>query len=47
LRSGFLVASLDYQELNDPTNRSAAQESGAKPVANSGSITPVTALQNE
>jgi len=48
LRSGFLVASLDYQELNDPTNKGAAQESGAKPsVANSGSITPVTALQNE
>jgi hypothetical protein len=48
LRSGFLVASFDYQELNDPTNKGAAQESGAKPsVANSGSITPVTALQNE
>lgn len=48
LRSGFLVASLDYQELNDPTSKGAAQENGTKPsVANSGSITPVTALQNE
>ncbi len=48
LRSGFLVASLDYQELNDPMNKGAAQENGAaKPsAANGGSITPVTALQN-
>jgi hypothetical protein len=48
LRSGFLVASLDYQELNDPINKGAAQENeAAKPsAANGGSITPVTALQN-
>ena len=47
LRSGFLVASLDYQELNDPMSK-GGQENGARASgANSGSITPVTALQNE
>ena len=43
LRSGFLVASLDYQELNDPVNKGVVQDNG---VRSSGAITPVTALQN-
>lgn len=48
LRSGFLVASLDYQELNDPLTKGTAQENGAKSSAvNSGSITPLTALQKD
>jgi hypothetical protein len=48
LRSGFLVASLDYQELNDPLTKGTAQENEAKSsAANSGSITPLTALQND
>ena len=49
LRSGFLVASLDYQELksNDPTNKGVEQDNGVgSSGGNSGSITPVTALQN-
>jgi hypothetical protein len=47
LRSGFLVASLDYRELNDPLTK-GTQENGAKSSAvNSGSITPLTALQND
>ena len=49
LRSGFLVASLDYQELklNDPTNKGVVQDNGVgSSGGNSGSITPVTALQN-
>jgi hypothetical protein len=46
LRSGFLVASLDYQELNDPVNKGAAAENGAAKGSGSPSITPVTALQN-
>jgi hypothetical protein len=49
LRSGFLVTSLDYQELNDPVNKDGGQEKGAaKPAASkSTDITPVTALQNQ
>jgi hypothetical protein len=46
LRSGFLVASLDYQELNDPVNKSAAAENSAAKGSGSPGITPVTALQN-
>ncbi len=47
LRSGFLVASLDYQELNDPMNKGVVQDNGVRPEAGtSSSITPVTALQN-
>jgi hypothetical protein len=49
LRSGFLVASLDYQELksNDPRNKGVVQDNGVgSSGGNSGSITPVTALQN-
>lgn len=48
LRSGFLVASLDYQELNDPMNKGVVQDNGVRPSAgNSSSITPVTALQDK
>ena len=48
LRSGFLVASLDYQELNDPMNKGVVQDNGVRPsVGNSSSITPVTALQDK
>ena len=49
LRSGFLVASLDYQELksNDPTNKGVVQDNGVgSSGGKSGSITPLTALQN-
>ena len=46
LRSGFLVASLDYQELNDPVNKGPGAESGAAKGSGSPAITPVTALQN-
>ena len=46
LRSGFLVASLDYQELNDPVNKGPAAENGAAKGSGSPGITPVTALQN-
>jgi len=47
LRSGFLVASLDYQELNDPVNKGVVQDNGVRSSSgNSGAITPVTALQN-
>jgi len=47
LRSGFLVASFDYQELNDPVNKGVVQDNGVRSSgANSGAITPVTALQN-
>lgn len=47
LRSGFLVASLDYQELNDPVNKGVVQDNDVRSSAgNSGAITPVTALQN-
>ena len=46
LRSGFLVASLDYQELNDPANKGMVQNNSVRSSgANSDSITPVTALQ--
>lgn len=47
LRSGFLVASLDYQELNDPMNKGVVQGNDVRSEGStSGSITPVTALQN-
>lgn len=47
LRSGFLVASLDYQELNEPMNKGVVQDQGVRPTTgDSTSITPVTALQN-
>src|SRR5215213_3585991 len=47
LRSGFLVASLDYQELNDPVSKGVVQDNGVRSSGgNSGAITPVTALQN-
>jgi hypothetical protein len=47
LRSGFLVASLDYQELNDPINKGVVQDNGVRSSGgNSGAITPLTALQN-
>jgi hypothetical protein len=47
LRSGFLVASLDYQELNDPMNKGVVQDNGVRPSpGNSSSISPVAALQN-
>jgi hypothetical protein len=44
LRSGFLISSLDYQELNEPAARAAGVENGASGGRNR-SITPVTALQ--
>lgn len=44
LRSGFLISSLDYQELNEPVSRGA--ENG-ETAAGNRSITPVTALQNQ
>ena len=44
LRSGFLISSLDYQELNEPVSRAAGVENGASGRGNR-SITPVTALQ--
>ena len=44
LRSGFLISSLDYQELNEPVSRAAGVENGASGGGNR-SITPVTALQ--
>jgi len=48
LRSGFLVASLDYQELNDPVNKGVMQDGGVRSSgANSAAITPVTVLQNQ
>lgn len=47
LRSGFLVASLDYQELNDPMNKGVVQGNDVRSEGSTaGSITPVTALQN-
>lgn len=47
LRSGFLVASLDYQELNDPVNKGVGQDSSVRSSGrNSGAITPLTALQD-
>jgi hypothetical protein len=42
LRSGFLISSLDYQELNEPEHKVAGDTVMPKP----GEITPVTALQN-
>lgn len=42
LRSGFLVASLDYQELNDPAKGTSTGAGAAKP----GDVTPLSALQN-
>lgn len=42
LRSGFLISSLDYQELNEPENRMAGDTAMPK----SAEITPVTALQS-
>lgn len=50
LRSGFLVSSLDYQELNDPVSKGSGQESGAvnsSLLAKPSEVTPVTALQNQ
>lgn len=44
LRSGFLITSLDYQELNEPVSKDGGQEKGA---AKTTEITPVTALQNQ
>jgi hypothetical protein len=46
LRSGFLISSLDYQELNEPVSRGAGAENG-ETAAGNRSITPVTALQNQ
>ncbi len=46
LRSGFLISSLDYQELNEPVSRGAGAEN-AETAAGNRSITPVTALQNQ
>ena len=45
LRSGFLISSLDYQELNEPVSKVAGEENGAT-AAETRSITPITALQN-
>ena len=42
LRSGFLISSLDYQELNEPENRMA----GDTAMPESAEITPLTALQS-
>ena len=42
LRSGFLISSLDYQELNEPENRMARDT----PMPKSAEITPLTALQS-
>lgn len=42
LRSGFLISSLDYQELNEPENKVA----GDTMTPRAGEITPLTALQN-
>ena len=42
LRSGFLISSLDYQELNEPENRMAGDTAMPK----SAEITPLTALQS-
>ena len=44
LRSGFLISSLDYQELNEPLSKGVENEAGA---AEKGSISPVSALQNQ
>ena len=46
LRSGFLISSLDYQELNEPVSRGAGAENGETAAGNRW-ITPVTALQNQ
>ena len=46
LRSGFLISSLDYQELNEPVSRGAGAENGESAAGNR-SVTPVTALQNQ
>jgi hypothetical protein len=46
LRSGFLISSLDYQELNEPVSKVAGEENGAN-AAGTRSITPVAALQNQ
>ena len=42
LRSGFLIASLDYQELNEPENRMTGEAAMPK----SSETTPLTALQS-
>lgn len=42
LRSGFLISSLDYQELNEPENRTTGEAAMPK----SAEITPLTALQS-
>jgi hypothetical protein len=42
LRSGFLISSLDYQELNEPVSKGVG--AGA---AGNGSFSPVSALQNQ
>lgn len=42
LRSGFLISSLDYQELNEPENRITGEAAMPKPAE----TTPLTALQS-
>lgn len=44
LRSGFLISSLDYQELNEPLSKGVENGAGA---AEKASISPVSALQNQ
>ena len=46
LRSGFLISSLDYQELNEPVSKTAGEANGSS-AAGDRSVTPVTALQNQ
>jgi len=46
LRSGFLISSLDYQELNEPVSQRAGEANGSSTAADRP-ITPVTALQNQ
>jgi len=47
LRSGFLVSSLDYQELNDPVSKGVGQDGAVISLApKSTQATPVTALQD-
>ena len=46
LRSGFLISSLDYQELNEPVSQKAGEANGSG-AARDRSMTPVTALQNQ
>ena len=48
LRSGFLISSLDYQELSAP-GKGVGQDNGATkaPGVKTPPVTPVTALQNQ